>query len=251
MKRRVYGIGILGAIVLACVLVLPAIAYAVEGSVSTATVYGKHYQYSSGAYKNSSYVWGGVSIHTTSGTVPAGYMGTCPRLYYSNGALAIAGPWYYTDSVSSGFGDLTPFSRAVGTFYGRGQVRMYNGNGYTTYTSTASPNIQRSSASPIRTNDSGQTFGSGLYFDERDLDYIEAVGINGLTGYVKTSDLDPFPIPNTPSEAVALQAEASDVRVIPVYDYDGTTVIDEFVVQQGEIVELGDEDKNPSAYSLM
>ncbi|WP_313894539.1 hypothetical protein [Psychrobacillus sp.] len=57
---------------------------------------------------------------------------------------------------------------------------------------------------------------------------MSAIGIDGTTGYVKKEDLD-GPIPKTPEEAVKLTNEAKP-REIPLYDFDGETVIGKFIV---------------------
>jgi hypothetical protein len=56
------------------------------------------------------------------------------------------------------------------------------------------------------------------------------LGKNGKDGYVRTSDLMGSDA-QTPEEALAWQEEhRGETRTIPVYDVDGKTIIDEFVL---------------------
>ena len=76
---------------------------------------------------------------------------------------------------------------------------FYNGDGYTTYSTKASPNMTQynsisTSASHLQTNQTGLTYGSAL-FSETEPDLILAEGISGNIGYVKSSDLNgPMPV---------------------------------------------------------
>jgi hypothetical protein len=61
---------------------------------------------------------------------------------------------------------------------------------------------------------------------ENQPDLVEAIGTNGVTGYVRSSDLQPA-APTSPADAVKRQA-AAGARSIPLYAVDGTTVIGSF-----------------------
>jgi hypothetical protein len=88
----------------------------------------------------------------------------------------------------------------------------------------------------IRTNERGQTYGSGDQpTTERVPDLIETLGDDGkTTGYVLRSDLEGKQ-PRNPAEAVALQAEQQGRRVVPLYKADGVTVIGSFTVNAGVV----------------
>ncbi|WP_422446433.1 M56 family metallopeptidase [Thermoanaerobacterium sp. DL9XJH110] len=79
-------------------------------------------------------------------------------------------------------------------------------------------------------NEYGETYGSNEYADivGEEPDLVAAIGIDGTHGYVRFSDLEPFPPPRTPEEAVAQNNPG--VRIIPLYDKDGRTVIGQFQV---------------------
>ncbi|QNR65163.1 hypothetical protein IAQ67_14700 [Paenibacillus peoriae] len=79
-------------------------------------------------------------------------------------------------------------------------------------------------------NKQGQTYGHGPYPSgtQQEPDLVKAEGENGVTGYVKSSDLANSA--TTPEEAIASQKSIKDVgyKSIPLYDADGKTVIGEF-----------------------
>jgi len=83
-------------------------------------------------------------------------------------------------------------------------------------------------------NARGQSYGSALeaISPETEPDLIQALADDKTTeGFVKKSDLDYLPDFDSPSEALAWQAEqAGKSRVIPVYDVDGTTKIGTFTI---------------------
>jgi beta-lactamase regulating signal transducer with metallopeptidase domain len=94
-------------------------------------------------------------------------------------------------------------------------------------------------------NEYGETYGSNAYADivGEEPDLVAAIGIDGTHGYVRSSDLDPFPSPRTPEEAVA-QNNLGD-RLIPLYEKDGRTVIGQFRIASGR-VEYFTEDESTS-----
>lgn len=67
----------------------------------------------------------------------------------------------------------------------------------------------------IRTNENGDTYGSGLFTDAArlDVDLISAVGKNGVEGYIWRSSLPLYDPNYVPKE-------------LPVYESDGVTVVD-------------------------
>lgn len=93
-----------------------------------------------------------------------------------------------------------------------------------------SPNSIEDSDSTYLTNEQGQTYGPrpDTFEHVEDPDLLEAIGENGIIGYVKLSDLDSNV--SSPEEALTYQesAENSEYISIPLYNSDGETVIGEF-----------------------
>jgi hypothetical protein len=118
-------------------------------------------------------------------------------------------------------------------------VKIYNGNGYSTYSLYKSPFLNLNSLLESKSNvayeinENGKTYGSGIY--DSDLgsgpDLIESIGMKGTCGYVLSSDLNGED-PSTPEEAIA--QENNNSRIIPLYNKDGTTVIGEFKLETVE-----------------
>ena len=81
-------------------------------------------------------------------------------------------------------------------------------------------------------NGNGKTYGNGPYpaGEIQEPDLIRAHGVNGVEGYVKSSDMSPSF--STPEEALAYQKEIEKVGYlsIPLYESDGKTVIGEFTM---------------------
>lgn len=80
----------------------------------------------------------------------------------------------------------------------------------------------------------GETYGSARDVSpyEREPDLIKARGINGKTGYIRLSEVNGED-PKTPEEALAQEVKDKG-REINVYESDGKTVIDKFVIGKGE-----------------
>ena len=128
---------VISSLLLCCsFLFTTASASFVNGGYTTATVYGHTYKYNSSIGKNESTggVYG-VSNITSSELIPIGYGGVCARLYTSTGALSRSGSWHYNGYEVNGMGSGALDAPSSGTYYSKGQVRFYNGDGYTTYLS--------------------------------------------------------------------------------------------------------------------
>lgn len=212
----------------------------VNGGETQRTIYGYTYSFYSSIGKNDTTgeVYGNTSIESLSGTVPAGYMGACQRLFTSSGALSKSGEWRYNDVEATILVHYPIYAGKAGTYYSQGLVKFYDGDGYTTSLSTkASPNLQQygrtnspSLPTLLQSNSSGMTYGSAL-FSPVEPDLILAEGVSGCIGYVKSSDLNGIN-PSTIDEALTVQASAPLTRTIPLYTSDGTTIIDSFVVEK-------------------
>jgi len=100
------------------------------------------------------------------------------------------------------------------------------------YISNMDPSITKG----YEINESGQTYGNGLMADELgyEPDLMEAMGVDGTSGYVYTADMRGGPMPSNPKEALTRQLEnaenAGKDQTIPLYESDGKTVIGEFFI---------------------
>lgn len=228
--------GMFLALVLLGTMIVPAMAYSTS-SRTTRTVYGVEYTfYSTIDVSSNNYIDGGVVVAVDQ-TVDEGYIGAKKRLYTSDGALAKADDWTYnTRSVSTNIGFhffLTPTSGEY--YYSKGQVQLYNGDGYTTYTCTATPNISvntRSAvAADIAVNQNGEIYGSELFLEQVGIepDLILAIGENDVVGYVRAADLDGVAA-TSPDSVAEYMSNVQAEREIPLYAEDGLTVLGTFAV---------------------
>jgi len=87
----------------------------------------------------------------------------------------------------------------------------------------------------VKVNQNGQTYGTLDFAEFNNApDLLQAVGIDGTTGYVYLTDLF-GETPKTPEEAVRFQEEreAKGSYTIPLYANDGKTIIGEFLMEPG------------------
>ena len=106
------------------------------------TVYGYSYKNRAEVMEYSFGLQPRTAIESTSGSVPAGYVGAYPRLYSDDGDLVLsATDWYYNDSTSVGIDCGADVYEEQGSYYCYGLTKAYNGNGYTQQTTYRSPSI--------------------------------------------------------------------------------------------------------------
>lgn len=114
-------------------------------SYGTKTYYGPSlgYKYFNQAsiYTTSSYAQGRCLVESTSGTVPAGYMGVKPYLYNEAGTLISSGEVNYNSSPVVGHDVPAPAIYTRGNYYGQGHTLAWNGSSYSWHLSTRSPNL--------------------------------------------------------------------------------------------------------------
>lgn len=127
-----------------------------------------------------------------------------------------------------------------GIYYSKGVVEMYNGNGYNTYYANQSPYatfntgitayLNNNSLNAYNLNDNGEKYGSAFYSITTDSepDLISAQGIDGKFGYIKKNDLYKGKASNL-EEALSKDKVDSNTS-IPVYESDGVTIIDYFIL---------------------
>ncbi len=84
-------------------------------------------------------------------------------------------------------------------------------------------------------NDNGETFGSSAKASAYEAwpDLTAAVGDNGVSGYIRTSEAMGKE-PSSPEEAIMIQQErinnGDTKRIISLFDKDGVTIIDTFTI---------------------
>lgn len=241
-------------IVTACILVmilLPQNAAADTSSdnYTTPKINGIKYDMKSMVWSRSNFnnvTLEAVAYIEASKNVDPGYMGAQARLYTSKGELWTANAMEYNTTKVAGIYAYSPRATANGTYYALTYGDFYTGDGYRTFFGYKSPNmslpLSSKNVSEIEysqeiltlmtedyaVNNNGETYGSSFSeFTEGEApDLISAIGVNGVKGYIKSSDLAPkF---TTPEEAITYTQSRSFINTIPVYDLDGITVLDDF-----------------------
>ncbi len=237
-------------ILLVCIILTLTSTTALAGYSSsgkqTASANGYTYQFGAAIQTNYGSAAAHTSINGPMSGVPEGYMGVLCRLYNSSGTLLETSDWMYNDTKCIGM-EFTcrPYTTYSGLYYSCGQVQIYNGNGYDTYTTYRSPNLsipsQSSSSSKdtmtdelsistFKINANGDTYGSGLseIFTGKEPNLIAAYGKDGTFGYVYATDLNAQKA-NTLKQALETEVN-NNSRFIPLYESDGETVIGKFEV---------------------
>lgn len=216
-------------------MVFGATAYAATAKTTTkySSVYGYNYYYFASLNKNNNSVFasGEVGDSTSSKRIPVGYMGVDARLYTVSGGLVANTGMRYNDVNSSLMGRSTQRVYGTNTYYASALVNLYNGNGYSQVGTGVTPrlNLPRSTQS-YSINKYGETYGSAMYAQilNEEPDLILAVGTNGETGYVRSSDLNPeFTSPETAAEYTE---SLPQTYTIPLYKSDGKTIIGSYLV---------------------
>lgn len=224
----------------------------------TPTIYGHKYSFTSEVwYRTAFSTVEAVAPIQADTNVPVGYMGGQARLFNSAGSLQASSTMTYNPYEVAFFFVYSPRISTPGQYYALNRAQFYNGNGYTTFTGYQSPiqtlpGSKSKSANPTETekilkdlmmqtkyavNSRGETYGSALseYTIGVEPDLISAIGTNGVQGYVRAEDLTP-PVSSI-AEAVAQNGKNGDIRMIPLYDAEGTKVLGEFkLVTNYEIV---------------
>lgn len=195
----------------------------------TRTAYNHSYDFRSVIASKS----GGFHIATevrTNDAVPAGYMEAIARIFDANGQMLRNERKSNGSFESSATAAFDYYTYQGARCYSKGKVNVYNGNGYDAHYCTQTPTLTPASfvITEVQVNDNGEIYGSEYFLNQIGVqpDLISAVGENGLSGYVKESDLNPeF---HTPEELLSFE-ENDERYTIPLYLADGETVIDFFV----------------------
>lgn len=196
-----------------------------------------------------SYVGGSSQIYSSNYSsgqnIPAGYMGVYARVYV-NDSLRSSSGWTYNTGKGNAMGTSTGvfdvfLNPAEGIVFSQGKFALYNGNGYNEYSTNRTPSLDVSRITPasaraavsapiegtVETNSAGQTYGSGWL----NPDLIEAIGVNGVHGYVLADELDAVGKKTSPDDEVSIPS------TIPLYAEDGVTVIGAFKVGPSQSTE--------------
>lgn len=241
-------LAVMTAMITPAFALLPATPSLVSAT-TTKTVYGYTYTfYSAIGYFHGPFdgIQGATGVETSTG-LPTGYIGTRTRIYSSSADLVQINEWEYSCENAMGalrFGYHDPSSTPeYSYYYSRGQVQLYNGDGYTQYNCSRTPNLpaEETESISIELNAAGEIYGSELLLEMIGVepDLISAVGQNGAEGYIKRTDLD-YNLPSNPAEAMEYMANRPARRTIPLYAEDGVTVLGSFVIDNttpsGELI---------------
>lgn len=194
-------------------------------TLSGVTYKGQSFVYAGSGASGNGVSWGSAWTQSSK-AVGAGKLGAAARLYKSNGALVKSTTPSYSGGTCAVHRATTSTYYGHGNFYAKGTSYVYNGNGYNSYSLYSSP-IQTAEHLEPEVNDNGKTYGSEYFLNMQGIepDLILAEGINGKEGYIKKDDINREA--KTLDEAVVY--DSSEYQ-IPVYDVNGTTIIDTFVV---------------------
>lgn len=251
-KKRLLRKGLLSAILglgLSVCLITPAFAATEYGpkvqgvaAGSTTSTTGSSTKFAYYGQAMCSYLSDGgnaYAITSASRVVPAGWLGARTMLYNQN-ALQLAGNVAYSTFDTQYFTTWAQYkSLQYPSYFAAGYVYGYHLGGYKSSYLPQTPYSQMALSTdelavdtyPI--NDNGMTYGSGLSaeFVGTPPDLIASIGINGVEGYTKQSDLDAL-MPSGPEEAVQAYS-AERVVAIPVYAVDGDNIVDLFEITIG------------------
>ena len=169
--------------------------------------------------------------------VPVGYMGARARLYTSSGTLKASTDWKFNDYETKSFASYNSFSVPSGYYYSKGEVKFYNGNGYTSVSCNSSPNLSVQNIASVQKNENGEVYGSEYLLNQIGIepDLIEAIGDNGEIGYVKRVDVEgDGALVSSPEAALIYTMTCEGERQIPLYSEDGETVTGTFTIKNLE-----------------
>lgn len=186
-------------------------------------------------------------IYTSFGyAVPAYTMGVRSRLFKS-GALCVINPVKYNATATGSLTDPTSGDCGPGWYNSHGFVLVDDGTNYQEFVTFPTDPLKwgESGAAPavdtkIKRNENGQTYGSAAEItDDSQLpDLVSAIGTNGRSGYIKSADIPKTPKTKAQARALPERTEPSGQRVratapkrVPVYESNGTTIIDQFQVR--------------------
>lgn len=238
--RKIFkkGLGcILSAIALAACIAVPAFAEYSYGPSTTFSANGVTYIAHPEIGSGDGSMINGYGMVNASRTVQTGWMGANIRIYINTGTLFAQNTAYNNIDMQYFIAYTSSPPGSFYRFYASGTAYGWAGTSYVGKSMSNTGPVSRSAESFVvksyPVNESGMTYGSGLsaeYVGEEP-DLISAIGKNGIDGYVKNTDIN-MPIPSNPEEAVSLYG-TSNIKTVPVYDVDGTTIVDWFDTEIG------------------
>ena len=139
--RKVAFIAFMVGILLGISVMVAFAAKATSTWVYYGPILGYSYQ-NQATVSNDHELWFSTYVRTqNSSSVPTGYMGALTRLYKSDVLVASEG-WAYNSGPCSGYTLVgSGYGHGSGIYYSKGKTRAYNGNGYNTFDTNQSPNI--------------------------------------------------------------------------------------------------------------
>lgn len=186
-------------------------------------------------------------IYTSFGyAVPAYTLGVRSRLFKS-GALCVINSVKYNATATGSLTDPTSGDCGPGWYNSHGFVLVDDGTNYQEFVTFPTDPLQWGESGSTRTvdksiqrNERGQTFGSAYDItDDSELpDLVLAIGTNGRTGYINSTDISTTPKERVQVRALPERTDARGQRVratpsksVPVYESNGTTVIGRFQIR--------------------
>lgn len=230
--------------VVAILMLLPATyAFAVTNTTSntvTKSYDGYTYQCYGSTRNNNGAGRGLTTTKCTSGQRPAGYLCAFVCLHSSSG-VASTNVSYNTNAntFTQAITNMSGYSSYYVT--GSGSVWRPALNDYYSIGDIKTPMAAKSRSAGIEmkteisyaVNEEGMTYGNMLAAEAnggRLPDLIEANGLSGHDGYILLDDMEEC-LADNPSEALELMKMGS--TTIPVYEVDGKTIVDEYLVTYG------------------
>lgn len=246
MKKTVKHIICLLTVVALCVTAVMAATVSSKWSGTIEDYYGNTYHGMTSATSTGRLIQATATTVTLDGTsVPVGYAEVTAVLYRGSDIAAQTGPKYNT-VVATGVTATTPQAGGSGNYTGVGTSGCWNGSSYEQVTTTT-PVLQIAGSrstdaalfeslsvedKQVYINESGETYGTALASDLSNVEYdlVSAIGIHGIKGYIRSADRPQSA--SSPEEALARMQVAQD-QYIPVYEADGITIVDEFLIGSG------------------
>lgn len=196
----------------------------------TVNATGKTYQGRPSATMSNSTVSGKQETKTSDGSsaVRNAMASHCNLYNDTSGVIVKTKDWTYNSSAGKSVTATTPSISTKGTYRAQGTSKgMGTNNQYVTKWCGEST-IEQIRSLDISENEKQSRI--DLYTKK---DMIKALGVNNIIGYVKESDLyDEENQPKTLEEAEIFLMKRSksgeQYRMIPLYDVDGETIIDEY-----------------------
>lgn len=199
--------------------------------------------------------WASAWLRSKDGTaLPAGSLGIESRLYNDDGELCASTGMRYNTSEASFVAGVTSASSDGYCSWGHTRSTYFEEEGFTVANAhrltsgddfVFSPELGnfkfpekllkmlKGNEDGYPTNSAGEPYGSALLTDYNRKYWespvlLSAVGTNGVRGYVREADLNPYVA--TRQDAVDYMSKLEENRVLPLYDKDGKTVIGTFIL---------------------